>query len=402
MNDFLITNIGVLATPEGTRPLSGRDQSKIRIVKNAAIATKNNKITYVGEMKNAPRAEDVMDAGGRLVTPGLVDSHTHMVFGGFRQHEFGAKIAGKSYMEILNEGGGILSTVEATRNTRCDELFAKSVAFMNEMIAHGTTTVEIKSGYGLNLETELIQLQVIKDLAKSYNAVPTFMGAHAIPKEYKGNPEAYVNHIIEEMIPSVASRKLAMFCDVFCEDSVFTAEQARRILKEAKAFDMGIKIHADEIKSTGGALLAAELGAISAEHLLESSDAHLRTMASSGVIAVLLPAASFYLDKNYAKARDMVEKSIPVAVATDFNPGSSPGYNMQFVLNLACLKLKLNPAEALTAATLNGAAAIGLANTKGSLEIGKDADMVVWDCPDLDYLFYRFGNNQVYEVFVGA
>jgi len=397
MTDYLITNIGLLATPEGSQAKSGKEQGKIRIIKDAAIGMKKGKITYVGDMKNAPIADiEKIDAGRRLVTPGLVDPHTHLVFGGYRQHEFEAKIAGISYLDILAAGGGILSTVEATRDTPYDELYTKSAAFLNEMLAHGTTTVEIKSGYGLNLETELKQLQVIYDLSKSYNVVATFMGAHAIPKECKA--ETYVEHIIEEMLPTVASRKLAKYCDIFCENSVFSIDQSRRILKEAQNLGLGIKIHADEIVPMGGAGLAAELRAISAEHLLEASSSDLNAMARNGVIAILLPATSFYLDKGYAKARDMIEKGIPVAIASDFNPGSSPNYNMQFVLNLACLKLKMTPSEALTAATLNAATSIGCAESKGSLEAGKDADIAIWDCPDLDFLFYRYGNNQAYEI----
>ncbi|MCL2840980.1 MAG: imidazolonepropionase [Defluviitaleaceae bacterium] len=401
MSEYLVVNIGLLATPEGIKPLSGVAQGKVRLIKNAAIGMKNGKITFVGEMKDVPKPSstvEIIDAEGRLATPGLVDAHTHLVFGGYRQHELELKLAGASYLEILQKGGGILSTVEATRAATYEELYAKGVAFLNEMLAHGTTTVEIKSGYGLDMETELKQLQVINDLGKSYNIVSTFMGAHAVPKEYKENPSAYVDFVIEDMLPTVASRKFAKYCDIFCENSVFDIEQSRRILNEAKTHGLEVKIHADEIVPMGGAGLAAEVGAISAEHLLEASDTDIDLMAKCGTIAVLLPATSFYLDKGYARARTMIEKGVPVAVASDFNPGSSPSYNMQFVLNLACLKLKLSPVEALTAATLNAAASIGLAGSKGSLEVGKDADIAIWDCPDLNFLFYRYGNNQAYEI----
>ena len=397
MEDYLITNIGLLATPAGKSAQGGAKQGEVSLTKNAAVAFTKGRITYVGGMNDAPKAEEVIDAGRRLVTPGLVDCHTHLVFGGFRQHELEAKLAGASYLDILNAGGGILSTVEATRASRYEELYAKSVGFLNEMLAHGTTSVEIKSGYGLNMETEMLQLQVINDLAKSYEVVPTFMGAHAIPKEHRANPDAYVDMLVEDILPQIASRKMAMYCDVFCEESVFSAANARKILRTAKELGFLLKIHADEIVPTGGAELAAEMGAVSAEHLLMSTNEGLDRMAAEGVIAVLLPATSFYLDKDYARARDMVAKGIPVALATDFNPGSSPNYNMQLVLNLACLKLKLTPAEALTAATLNSAAAIGLAEKKGSIETGKDADIVIWDAPDLNFLFYRYGNNQAYE-----
>ena len=397
MEDYAIINIGVLATPTGKTQQKGDGQENVSLIKNAAVTFTNGKITYVGALKDAPKASEVVDAGGRLVTPGLVDCHTHLVFGGFRQHEFEKKLAGVPYLDILNEGGGILSTVEATRMSSYQELYHKSVGFLNEMLAHGTTTVEIKSGYGLNLETELLQLQVINDLSKSYEVVPTFMGAHAVPKEFKGDRDGYLEYLIEDILPTVAARKLARFCDVFCENSVFSVVDSRKILKAAKGHGLIPKIHADEIVPIGGAELAAEMGAISAEHLLEASDTGLGQMADEGVIAVLLPATSFYLDKGFARARDMVDKGIAVAIATDFNPGSSPNFNMQLVLSLAVLKLKLTPKEALTAATLNSAAAIGLAERKGSLELGKDADIVIWDAPDLNFLFYRYGNNQVFE-----
>ena len=398
MNDILIKNIGVLATPQGTGAVSGDSQGDVRFITNASIAAKDGKITFVGNLKKPPEAKQVIDAGGRLVTPGLVDSHTHLVFGGYRQHELSLKLQGASYLEILLAGGGILSTVETTRKLPQKNLYTKSLDFLKQMLAHGTTTVEAKSGYGLDLVTELKQLQVIHDLSADFNIVSTFMGAHAIPNEYKANHEAYVDFVIEDVLPVVAARRLATFCDVFCEKSVFGITDSRRILSEARKLGFRTKIHADEIESMGGAGLAAELGCISAEHLLESKDSDLDLMAKAGVIAVLLPATSFYLNKAYARARDMINKGIPVAIATDFNPGSSPNFNMQLVLNLACLKLKLSPTEALTAATLNGAAAIGMAKTKGSIEEGKDADIIIWNAPDLDFLFYRYGNNQVFEV----
>ena len=233
MEDYLIVNIGLLATPTGKTAQKGEAQANVSFMTNAAIAFSKGKITFVGSIKDAPNAEEIVNAGGRLVTPGLVDSHTHLVFGGFRHHEFEMMLSGVSYLDILNSGGGILSTVEATRNASYDELYAKGVAFLNGMLDHGTTTVEIKSGYGLNMDTELLQLQVINDLAKSYEVVPTFMGAHAIPKEHKENPDEYVEYLIDYILPTVAARKLAVFCDVFCEDSVFSVPAARKILKAA-------------------------------------------------------------------------------------------------------------------------------------------------------------------------
>lgn len=395
--DLLIKNIGMLATPEGSSPKKGEAQANIRIIKNAAIGIKGSKIEYVGEVV-APSAAQEIDAGGRLVTPGLVDAHTHLVFGGFRQHELAAKIAGASYLDILKAGGGILSTVEATRNTNFNTLCKKASGFLDEMLRHGTTTVEAKSGYGLDFETELRQLQVAAHLAKTHpmDIVPTFMGAHTVPKET--TREEYVNQLIDEIIPAIAKENIAPFCDIFCEDGVFDIETTRRILQAAKSHGFEVKLHGDEVTPMGGAALAAELGCVSAEHLIEASDEGLQAMADAGTIAVLLPGTSFYLNKGYARARDMLNMGMAVALATDFNPGSNPCYNMQFVLNLACLKARLSPAEALTAATLNAAAAIGLAASKGSIEVGKDADIVIWDCPDLDFLFYRYGNNQVHQI----
>ncbi|MCL2168681.1 MAG: imidazolonepropionase, partial [Defluviitaleaceae bacterium] len=359
---------------------------------------KDGKIAYVG--LDAPAAARTLSAGGRLVTPGLVDAHTHLVFGGFRQHELALKLKGASYMEILAAGGGILSTVSATRAASAEELDDKASAFLVDMLEHGTTTVEAKSGYGLDFETELKQLQIIADINSDHpmDIISTFMGAHAVPPEFKENPDGYVDLLVNEIIPKIAKTKLAEFCDIFCEKGVFDVEQSRRILTAARNHGFKLKIHADEIVDFGGASLAAELSAVSAEHLIAASDTGLDALAGAGTIAVLLPATSFYLGKPYARARDMVNLGIPVAIATDFNPGSSPNFNMQLPMTLAYVNYRLDPKEILTAVTLNGAAAVGRADTKGTIETGKDADIVIWDCPDLDYLFYRFGNNQVHTV----
>ncbi|MCL2188064.1 MAG: imidazolonepropionase [Defluviitaleaceae bacterium] len=400
MVSALITNIGLLATPKSTRVHRGAYQGRVQYIRNAAIAISNGYIHYVGDMANAPtNVGHIIDAEGCLVTPGLVDAHTHAVFGGFRQNELALKLAGKSYMEILQAGGGIHSTVEATRAAPRRVLHEKSAAFLQDMLNHGTTTAEIKTGYGLNYETEMKQLSIIKSLQKDFHVVSTFMGAHAIPSDFNDRVFPYEREVMRNMIPAVAKYKLADFCDVFCEESVFDIKQSRQILETAKHYGLGIKIHADEITAMGAAGLAAELGAISAEHLLETSDEDLKKMADAGVIAVLLPATSFYLNKNYARARTMIDMGIPVALGTDFNPGSSPNYNMQFVLNLACLKLKLTPEEALIAATINATHAIGSPKHTGCIRKGHYANIVIWDCPDLDFLCYRYGNNQVREVF---
>ena len=268
------------------------------------------------------------------------------------------------------------------------------------MIAHGTTTVEAKSGYGLSTVEELKQLRVVRALQETHpvDLVSTFMGAHAIPEEYKNDRASYVKLVCEEMIPTVAKEKLAEFCDIFCETAVFDIEETRKILNCAKEYGFGVKLHGDEIDPIGGGELAGELEALSAEHLIEASDAGIEAMAKSGTIGVLLPATSMYLDKSFARARKMLDTNMAVAIATDFNPGSSPNFNMQIPMTLACLKYRLSPKEALTAVTLNGACAIRRGDLVGTIEVGKQADIVVWDAPDLNFLFYRYGNNQVKKV----
>jgi len=382
----------------GVGPKKGQTLGEITIMPGVNIGIAGGKIAYVGH--DEPPAAQVLDAHGQLVTPGLVDCHTHLVFGGSRQNELALKLAGADYLEILAAGGGILSTVAATRAADFDELYSRASNFLDDMLAHGTTTVEAKSGYGLNLEDELKQLEVAAKLQSDHpmDIVSTFMGAHAVPPEYKDNADAYVDFVVNEMIPVIASKNLAEYCDIFCEAGVFDLEQNRRVLQAAKNAGLGVKMHANEINNLGGAVLAAELGASSAEHLIASNEADMGALAAAGTIAVLLPATSFYLGKDYAAAAKMVEKGIAIAIASDFNPGSSPNFNMQFAMTTACLKYRLHPAQVLTAATLNAACAIGRGSCKGTIEVGKDADLVVWNCPDLDYLFYRYGNNQVCHV----
>jgi len=398
--DLLLKNIGLLATPTGNAAKSGAKQREISLISNAMVLIKDGKIAYAGPADDKLSASEVFDCEGRLITPGLVDAHTHLVFGGWRQKELGLKLEGVSYLDILRAGGGILSTVEQTRKASEAELIEKGKALLHEMLQFGVTTCEAKSGYGLNTETELKQLKVAHELNKSQpiDIVSTFMGAHAFPKEYADNRAGYIDYLLKEMLPTVAQENLAEFCDIFCETAVFTPDESRRILLEAAKHGLRPKIHADEIDPIGGAEMAAEVGAVSAEHLIQASDEGIKAMAEKNVIAVLLPATSFYLDKPFARARDMINAGVPVAVSTDFNPGSSPSLNMQFVLNLACLKYKLTPAEALTAATLNGAAAINRAEICGSIEIGKQADLVVWNAEDLEYIFYRYGSNLAHSI----
>ena len=401
MKRMLIHHIGMLATPRGSAAHSGEAQGRIEILKDAWVLIEDGVIASVGTgaLPDADGAERI-DAGGNLVTPGLVDAHTHLIFGGWRQNELGLKLHGASYLDIQNAGGGIQSTTNATRTATEEELAAKAEKALDEMLRFGTTTCEAKSGYGLATEHELKELRVIRDLNERHpiDLVATFMGAHLVPAEYKQDREAYVRLVCEEMLPKVKEQGVAEFCDVFCEADTFTAEESRRILEAGLKLGLRPKIHADEIEAIGGSQLAGELGAISAEHLIVCPPEGIASMAKGGVIACLLPATSFNLGAVFAPARDMVNAGVPVAMATDFNPGSCPCLNMQFVINLGCLKYKLTPEEVLTAVTLNGAAAINRADKVGTLEAGKQGDLVIWDAPDLDYICYRVGSNLVKTV----
>jgi imidazolonepropionase len=396
MKKLLVTNIGMLATPKGSAAQRGEAQGKIDILKDAWLLIEDGRVSArgVGKAPEASEAE-TLDAKGRLVTPGLVDAHTHLIFGGWRQNELGLKLHGASYLDILACGGGILSTVTATRGATEQELFDKAKDALDEMLRLGVTTVEAKSGYGLETEAELKQLRVIRRLAQEHpmDVAATFLGAHAVPREYKDDREGYIRLLCEEMIPAVAEQKLARFCDVFCETGVFSAEESRVILEAGKKHGLIPKIHADEIDPIGGSQLTEKVGAISAEHLIVCPPEGIAAMAKAGTVACCLPATSFYLGSTFAPAREMINAGVAVAMASDFNPGSCPSLNLQFVINLGCLKYKLTPEEVLTAVTLNAAAAIGMADTVGSLEPGKQGDLVVWNAPDLDYVCYRMGSN---------
>lgn len=400
MKKVLIQNIGMLATPKGTSARRGEEQGKIETLRDAWVLVEDGVIAEVGVGAKQVEGAEIIDAEGNLVTPGLVDAHTHLIFGGWRQNELGLKLHGASYLEIQNAGGGIQSTTNATRTATEQELADKAEKALDEMLRFGTTTCEAKSGYGLATEHELKELRVIRDLDARHpiDLVPTFMGAHLVPAEYKQDREAYVRLVCEEMMPKVKEQGIARFCDVFCEADTFTVDEARRVLEAGLKYGLRPKIHADEIEAIGGSQLAGEIGAISAEHLIVCPPEGIESMAKGGVIACLLPATSFNLGAVFAPARDMVKAGVPVAMATDFNPGSCPCLNMQFVINLGCLKYRLTPEEVLTAVTLNGAAAIDLADKVGSVEPGKLGDLVIWDAPDLDYICYRVGSNLVRTV----
>ena len=395
---LLIKNIGMLATACGNAAKTGQEQGEISIRENVWIAVDDGKIAQIGqgEPENM-EAEQVIDAQKRLVTAGLVDAHTHLVFGGWRENELALKLHGVPYLDILAQGGGILSTVRSTRAASEEELREKTAAALDEILALGTTTCEAKSGYGLNLENECKQLRVVQRLNESQpvELVSTFMAAHAVPEEYKNNREAYIDQIINQMLPYVAEHKLAKYCDVFCETGVFSTEESKRILLAAKELGLEAKIHADEIDPIGGSVLAGEISAVSAEHLIVCPPEGIASMAKGGTIACLLPATSFYLGATFAPARDMINAGVPVAVASDFNPGSTPNLSLQLAMNIACFKYRMTPEEVLTAATLNAAAAIGCADKVGTVECGKQADLLIWNAPNLNYIFYRYGNNQV-------
>jgi imidazolonepropionase len=408
MTPVWIKNAAQLVTLAGENgPRRKEGMSELSIIEDGSVWMENGEILAIGstselEALYGERAHeaDVIDASGRLVTPGLVDPHTHVAYGGSREREFEMRLEGSTYMEIMNAGGGIHATTRMTREATEDELVAQTTRRLDSFLAHGVTTVEGKSGYGLDLETELKQLRAMKRLNESHpiDLVPTFMGGHAVPQEYKGREEQYIDLLVNDMLPKVAEEGLAVFNDVFCEVGVFTPEQSERILEAGKKLGLIPKIHADEIESYGGAELAAKVGAISAEHLLKASDEGVRLMAEAGVIACLLPATALYLREDAAKGRAMIDAGVAVAISTDCNPGSSPTTSMPLVMNLACISMRLTPAEALVAATMNAACAIGMEEKVGSLEVGKQADVVMWKVSNYQELQYLFGVNHVGSV----
>lgn len=402
--DLVIENAAELLTLRGDRsPRVKQEMPNLCIVQNGAIAVGNGRIIAVGkfselkEQVELDRKTEIIDATSKLVMPGFVDCHTHTIFAGSRENELALKLQGKSYIEILKEGGGILSTVRATRKANVEELVASAEKRLHTMLCYGTTTVEIKTGYGLNEKDELKCLETIKILKRKHvvDIVPTFLGAHALPPEYENNADGYVDFLIKKVLPKVAAKKLAKYCDVFCEKGMFSIAQSKRILKAAKNLGFGLKIHADEINQTGGAELAAELKAISAAHLLMSSQKGIKAMAREKVIGVLLPGTPFSLmQERYADARKMIDLGLPIALATDLSPNCWTE-SMQFVIALACYKMRMMPEEAITASTLNAAHAIGMSSEVGSLEPGKKADILILDVPNYKHVSYHFGVNLV-------
>ncbi|WP_413378757.1 imidazolonepropionase [Alkalihalobacillus sp. 1P02AB] len=410
---LFIRNANELITIKGhsEKPATKEAMNDLHIIKGGSVWIENGKIVAVGTdtelmAKYQDRLDDaeVIDASGQVVAPGFVDPHTHLVYAGSRENEFNMRLQGKSYMEIMNAGGGIHATTSATREATPEQLFTESKARLDKFLLHGVTTIEAKSGYGLSLEHELKQLEVAKQLNEAHciDIVRTFMGAHAVPAAYKENPEAFVDLVIEEMIPKVAERKLAEFNDVFCEHGVFTPEQSKRILEAGLKHELLPKIHADEIEPYRGAELAAEVGAVSADHLLKASDEGMQKMAEKGVIGVLLPGTAFFLMAESANGRKMIDTGVPVALSTDCNPGSSPSVSLPLIMNLGCLKMGMTPAEVITATTINAAHAINRANEVGSIEVGKKADLVVLNVPNYMQLQYHYGVNHTSKVIKGG
>ncbi|MDT0668710.1 imidazolonepropionase [Mammaliicoccus sciuri] len=400
MNDIIIQHIGELILPKKTEgPLKGKALNELNIIKNGTVVINEGKVVYAGEHTEEFEAKEVIDATHKVVSPGLVDAHTHLVFGGSREHEMALKQQGVSYLDILKQGGGILSTVEATRESSEETLYEKSKKEIIRMIQFGTTTVEAKSGYGLDKATELKQLNVAHRLAQDLpiRMKHTFLGPHAVPKDAKDNAT-----FLQEMIGLLDDVKdKADFADIFCETGVFTIEESRRYMQAAKDKGLKVKIHADEIDPLGGLGLAIDEGAISADHLVASSEEDKAALKDSNTVAVLLPGTTFYLGKDqYADARGMIDHNGAVAIATDFNPGSCVTDNLQLVMSIAALKLKLTPNEIWNAVTVNAAKAIDA--EAGTLEVGDQADVVVWDIPNHEYLPYHYGVNHAETVIING
>jgi len=403
--NLFIKNISQLVTvaSRGKGVAPGRAMRDLGVIRDAGVLCYGGKIEWVGGMsewaREVPEDFPELDARGMVVLPGFVDSHTHMLFAGSREHEFALRSEGATYRQIAEQGGGILSTVKHVRAASKKDLKRSTTKYLADMLRNGTTTVEIKSGYGLEMDAEVKMLEAINELKNEevMSVVPTFIGAHAIPQEYKGKPGAYAVIVAQEMIPYVGRRKLAAFCDVFCERGYFDTADAERILLEGKKWGMVPKIHADELSSSGGAELAARVGAVSADHLERVSEAGIAALRDSGVVATLLPGVSFFLNHGYAPARALIDGGAAVAIASDFNPGSCMSFSMPIMMTIACTQMKMTPEEAITASTLNGAAALGMSSTIGSIEEGKAADLILADVPDYRFLAYHFGTNHIWR-----
>ncbi|MGF1669311.1 MAG: imidazolonepropionase [Balneolaceae bacterium] len=396
----VLKNISILYTCRGEGT-----QADVHPVSEAAIAWKGETIEWAGSESGLPKkyaSESSFDAGGKMVIPGLIDCHTHLCFGGWRSDEFEMRIRGKSYLEIAKAGGGILSTVKKTRSVSEDELYDKASNLLKEIRQSGVTAIECKSGYGLTTKDELKQLRVYKRLKENHpvHLVSTFLGAHTIPPEFKNNRKGYIDLIISEMILAVAEEELAEFCDVFVEDSAFTIPEAAQIFEAAIKYGLKPKLHADQLSCSGGAELAAEVGAVSADHLEQVSNAGIRKMAESGVMGVTLPLASLYTQQPFLNCRKLVESGVQVAVATDFNPGSAPSFDLTLAMMLTCNHGRLTPSEVLKAATIYAAKAMCLDADTGSIEPGKSADFLIIDARDVNEWMYHYKGVRLQSVFL--
>ncbi len=403
--NLIIKDATELVTVSGYAAKKGKGMSMLNIIHDGGLVIENGIITRVGKTKDVLYGLDiscfnVIDAKGKSVLPGFIDPHTHFIFAGYRAHEFSWRLSGMSYMEIMKQGGGIINTVSETRRATLEALVASGKTRLNSMLSMGVTTVEGKSGYGLDHDTELKQLKAMSILNNTHpvDIVSTFMGAHAIPDEFKGNPDGFIDYLIDYVLLDVAKSGLAEFCDIFCEEGVFTVEQSRRFIEAARALGLKIKIHADELSSSGGSRLAVESMAISADHLLHISDEDIERISRSNVVATLLPLTAFCLKEPYARARYMIDKGCAVALATDFNPGSCFSESIPLVFALATIYMGMTPEETICAMTLNAAAAIDRAKILGSLDIGKIGDAIILEFPSYLYIPYHTGVNSVEKV----
>lgn len=410
MNKLLIINASELVTCSGFEGKFGVEaMNDLGVIENGAIASVDGIITHIGTtdevLKLVNESEyEVMDATGKTVMPGFVDSHTHFIFGGYRADEYDWRLRGLSYVEIMERGGGIINSVKGTDEAPLDELVTVGLKRLDSMMRFGVTTVEGKSGYGLFKDTEVKQLEAMKQCSEKHplDIAQTFLGAHSVPKDYKGRSGEFIDYLIDEVLPEVSKFDQVEFCDIFCEDKVFSVEDSRKMLKAAQSVGLKSKIHADEIVQLGGAELAAELNAVSADHLLQASDAGIKAMAEAGVVATCLPCTAFSLKEHYARARFMVDSGCAVAVATDFNPGSCFTESVPLAIALSTLYMGLTTEETITALTINGAAAINRADTVGSLDVDKKADIVIHEFPSYKFLPYHIGVTTVETVIKGG
>ena len=408
--NMMIKNAAQLVTCSGFAAKKGKEMANLQVIEDGAVIIKEGVIEAAGRTADlekqfkksaADRFDfDVIDARGKAVLPGFIDSHNHLVFAGYRAEEFSWRLRGDSYMEIMQRGGGILNTVNDTRKAAKEELTRSGIKRLDAMLSMGVTTTEGKSGYGLDRDTEIKQLEVMSHLDQIHyvDVVPTFLGAHAVPQEYTGRADAFIDFLTADVLPTVAQGKLAEFCDVFCEKNVFSIEQSKRLLTRARELGLKLKLHADEIVPLGGAELAAELGAVSADHLLQASDRGIKDLAAAGVVATLLPVTAFSLKEPYANGRKMIDSNCAVALATDFNPGSCFSESIPLVFALATLYMSLSTEETLCALTINAAAALDRADKIGSIDAGKQGDLIILEFPSYNYIPYHIGVSTVEKV----